>query len=194
MITQAKLRHLGVPALKVRRFAGTIKGERVERAMAILDLQSSPTCQLLSKLLRSAVANAVNNQHLSAEYLYVSNVLVDQGPTMKRIRPRARGRAYRVLKRSSHVTIELDLVKEQREAAAREAEAEEQKGKGRRKRASKPAKTEATDAAPAKKKPASKKTKAKGSDDDKGTAKKTAKRSAPRKTAGKSAKQTKEKE
>lgn len=109
MKTYARLRNFGVPALKVRRFGQTIKGEPVVRALAILDLQPSPTCQALGKLLRSAIANAQNNNQLSPEFLVVSNVMVDQGPTMKRIRPRARGRAYRVLKRSSHVTIELDL-------------------------------------------------------------------------------------
>jgi large subunit ribosomal protein L22 len=114
MSTVARLRNYGVPSLKIRRFAGTIKGEPVEKAMAILDLQSSPTCQTLAKLLRSAVANAVNNDGLAAENLVVSNVLVDVGPTMKRIKPRARGRAYRILKRSSHVTIEVDLRKDLR--------------------------------------------------------------------------------
>lgn len=109
MKTYARLRNFGVPALKVRRYGRTIKGEPVVRALAILDLQPSPTCQALGKLLRSAVANAQNNNHLSPEVLIVSNITADQGPTMKRIRPRARGRAYRVLKRSSHVTIELDL-------------------------------------------------------------------------------------
>src|SRR5512141_2871848 len=111
MITRARLTYFGVPPLKVRRFASTIKGEQVGRAMAILDLQSSPTCQTLGKLLRSAVANAENNNGLAPENLFVSNVLVDQGPTTKRIRPRARGRAYRILKRSCHVTIEVDLKK-----------------------------------------------------------------------------------
>ena len=111
MITRARLRYLGVPSLKVRRFASTIKGEPVDRAQAILDLQSSPTCQLLSKLLKSAVSNAENNIGLAPENLFVSNAYVDQGPTVKRIRPRARGRAYRILKRSCHVTIEVDLKK-----------------------------------------------------------------------------------
>lgn len=109
--TRAKLSYYGVPSLKVRRFASTIKGEPVERAVAILDLQPSPTCQALSKLLKSAIANAQHNNQLAPQYLVVSNVLVDQGPTLKRIRPRARGRAYRILKRSCHVTIELDLRK-----------------------------------------------------------------------------------
>ncbi|MCH7472286.1 50S ribosomal protein L22 [bacterium] len=106
----ARLRYLGVPPLKVRRFATTIKGEPVERAMAILELQSSPTCQSLCALLKSAVHNALNNHELAAENLLVSNVMVDAGPTLKRIKPRARGRAFRILKRSSHVTIELDLM------------------------------------------------------------------------------------
>ena len=107
----ARLRHLGVPSLKVRRFASTIKGEPVNKAVAILDLQSSPTCQALSKLLKSAIANAQNNLELDPKNLQVSNVLVDQGPSLKRIKPRARGRAFRILKRSCHVTIELDFKK-----------------------------------------------------------------------------------
>jgi large subunit ribosomal protein L22 len=114
MSTVAHLKNFGVPSLKIRRFAGTIKGEPVERAMAILDLQSSPTCQALAKLLRSAVANAEHNDGLAAENLVVSNVIVNVGPTMKRIKPRARGRAYRIFKRSSHVTIEVDLRKDLR--------------------------------------------------------------------------------
>jgi large subunit ribosomal protein L22 len=115
MSTIARLRNYGVPSLKIRRFAGTIKGEPVERAMAILDLQSSPTCQTLAKLLRSAVANAQHNEGLAPENLVVKNVLVDVGPTMKRIKARARGRAYRIFKRSSHVTIEVDLRKDLRD-------------------------------------------------------------------------------
>jgi large subunit ribosomal protein L22 len=180
MITHARLRHFGVPALKVRRFASTIKGEPVERALAILDLQSSPTCQTLSKLLRSAVANAMNNHQLSAEYLQVSNVLVDQGPTMKRIRPRARGRAYRVLKRSSHVTIELDLIESQRGAPTEtEIVAEKEPAKAS-KRA--PAKKKESKAKPAGK-TAAKTTKAKQKTADKPAtkAKKASTKSTPKK-------------
>jgi len=190
MITRAKLSHLGVPALKIRRFASTIKGEKVERALAILDLQPSPTCQYLSKLLRSALANAVNNHQLAADYLYVSNVLVDQGPTMKRIRPRARGRAYRVLKRSSHVTIELDLVKEQREHAEVGAtEVTKKAAKPARKAAGKTAKPEKKKTtatkkkAPAKKTGTTKKTATAG----KSASKEEAKAQVPRKSASKSA-------
>jgi len=105
----ARLKHLGVPSLKVRRFARTIKGQDALRAVSILDLQPSPTCQALSKLLKSAIANAQNNLELDPANLKVDNVLVDQGPSMKRIKPRARGRAYRILKRSCHVTVELGV-------------------------------------------------------------------------------------
>jgi large subunit ribosomal protein L22 len=156
MITHAKLKHFGVPALKVRRFASTIKGEPVERALAILDLQPSPTCQTLGKLLRSAVANAMNNHQLSPEYLLVSNVLVDQGPTMKRIRPRARGRAYRVMKRSSHVTIELDLIESQRTAPAKEVIAQEKPRSKSKPTTEKAAAKKTAKASPAKKKTAGK--------------------------------------
>jgi large subunit ribosomal protein L22 len=133
MITRARLTDFGVGFLKVRRFASTIKGEPVDRAIAILDMQSSPTCQTLHKLLRSAVANAENNNQIAPENLIVSNVMIDQGPTTKRIRPRARGRAYRILKRSCHVTIELDLKK----GLSVEALREEQSSKGRAKRTGK---------------------------------------------------------
>lgn len=109
MKTIARLTNFGIPPLKARRFAGTIKGQAVHNALAILSLQSSPACQALHKLLKSAVANAENNNNLDASKLEVSNVIVDNGPTMKRIRPRARGRAYQILKRSCHVTIELDI-------------------------------------------------------------------------------------
>ena len=117
MKTYARLSDFGVPSLKVRRFAGTIKGEPVDRALAILALQNSPACQGLHKLLRSAMANAENNNGLTLSNLVVSNVMVDNGPTLKRIRPRARGRAYQILKRSCHVTIELDLSKEAKRRA-----------------------------------------------------------------------------
>jgi large subunit ribosomal protein L22 len=116
MKTIARLRYFGVGTLKVRRFAGTIKGQPVRSALAILEVQGSPTCQTLHKLLTSAVANAEHNNQLSADNLEVSNVLVDDAPRMKRIRPRARGRAYRIEKRACHVTIEVDLRKDLRQA------------------------------------------------------------------------------
>lgn len=140
MITRSRLTFFGVGFLKVRRFASTIKGEPVERAIAILDMQSSPTCQTLHKLLQSAVANAEHNNQIAPENLLVSNVLIDQGPTVKRIHPRARGRAYRILKRSCHITIELDLKKGLTLEKLQEEHASKEKSRPRRERA---AKTEA---------------------------------------------------
>jgi len=170
----------GVPSLKIRRFAGTIKGEPVEKAMAILDLQSSPTCQTLAKLLRSAVANAVHNDGLAAENLVVSNVLVDVGPTMKRIKPRARGRAYRIFKRSSHVTIEVDLRKDLRGKveAAGGGTAAKTAGKSTATKTAATKSAAAKTAAPAAKKTAAKST-AKSTGGDAGAAKTAAKKTSP---------------
>jgi large subunit ribosomal protein L22 len=134
MITRARLSYFGVGFLKVRRYVGTIKGQPVDHAIAILDLQPSPTCQTLGKLLRSAVANAENNNGVDRDNLMVSSVLVDQGPTLKRIQPRARGRAYRILKRSCHVTIEVDLRKGLTLEKLRQEQAAAQKQRGRQKR------------------------------------------------------------
>ena len=179
----AKLRHFGVPPLKVRRFASTIKGEQVGKALAILALQSSPTCQSLHKLLRSAIANAENNNGLTAENLVVSNILVDQGPMMKRIRPRARGRAYRIFKRSCHVTIELDL-KPGLTLETLKASEDEKGGRSRRRKTpatEKAAKTEA----PAGKAPAKKAAKKDAKPESKtaGTAKKAQTKPASKKSA-----------
>ncbi|GEM_PF-173304 len=199
MKTYARLRHFGVPALKVRRYGRTIKGEPVVRALAILDLQPSPTCQALGKLLRSAIANAQNNNQLSPEVLVVSNVTADQGPTMKRIRPRARGRAYRVLKRSSHVTIELDL-KPGIATAPGPRKADESEPPKRRPRAkpeSEPAAGEAADdkqqaKKPRKRAPAAKAKKAEQKGDSAAQAKPRAKKPAAKPKAGKEDKESKE--
>lgn len=121
MKVTARLTDLGVPALKARRFAGTVKGQPVDKALAILDLQSSPVCQALAKLVRSAAANAEHNHKLDRNNLEVANVIVDQGHVFKRIKPMARGRAYRIVKRSCHVTVVLDLQASIRSAQNRAA-------------------------------------------------------------------------
>ena len=100
---------------------------------------------LLEVLLKEKKINAQNNNQLSPEVLVVSNITADQGPTMKRIRPRARGRAYRVLKRSSHVTIELDL--KPGISTAPGADKGDEAAPPKRRRRTKPASNEATAAA-----------------------------------------------
>ena len=76
--------------------------------MAILKYTPKAACEVLEKLLKSAIANAENNNGMKAENLYVAECYANKGPTMKRIRPRAQGRAYRIEKRMSHITIVLD--------------------------------------------------------------------------------------
>ena len=96
--------------LKIRRFAQLIKGQPYERAEAALIVSSSPACEEMLKVLRSAAANAENNFGLDRGNLYVSTVMVDEGPRLKRFRARARGRPGPILKRMSHLTIYLDEI------------------------------------------------------------------------------------
>ena len=82
-----------------------IRGKNVQEAKAILDYTPKAACEDLKKLLKSAVANAENNNNMDPEKLYISECFVCPGPVMKRVMPRAQGRAYRILKRTSHVTL-----------------------------------------------------------------------------------------
>lgn len=103
--TRAVLRHSRVSAYKVRPVLDLIRGKEVQRAREALQFSERDAAQLVDKLLRSAVANAENNDGLDPEGLYVSACYADEGPTMKRWRPRARGRATRIRKRTCHVTV-----------------------------------------------------------------------------------------
>ncbi len=103
--TRAVLRHSRVSAYKVRPVLDLIRGKDVQRAREALQFSERDVAQLVDKLLRSAVANAENNDGLDPEGLYVSACYADEGPTMKRWRPRARGRATRIRKRTCHVTV-----------------------------------------------------------------------------------------
>lgn len=114
MPVTATLKYMRVSPFKVRKYTQLFKGKSVEEARAILAYHPSPTCEAILKLLNSAVANAENNHDLDPALLVVRNVVVDGASTYKRIRPRARGRANRILKRTSHITIEVDLKAEYR--------------------------------------------------------------------------------
>jgi large subunit ribosomal protein L22 len=103
--TRAVLRHAGVSPYKVREVIDIIRGKPVHEAADLLRFVERDAAGLLEKLLHSAVANAANNDGLDPEELYVSACYVDEGPTAKRWRPRARGRATRIRKRSSHITL-----------------------------------------------------------------------------------------
>ncbi|MEK9170375.1 MAG: 50S ribosomal protein L22 [Patescibacteria group bacterium] len=106
--TTAKLNHLHIAPRKVRLIADGIRGLRVNEAEAQLMFRPQRSSGPLLKLLRSAVANAKNNEKLDADKLVVKSIFVDQGPVMKRFLPRSMGRATPLLKRTSHVTIILE--------------------------------------------------------------------------------------
>ncbi len=105
---QASAKYVGIPATKAKIVLDQIKGKDVVTAAALLNYSPRYAAEIIGKVLKSAVANAENNLGMDVSKLYVEEVSADQGPTMKRIRPRAQGRAYRILKRSSHISIILN--------------------------------------------------------------------------------------
>lgn len=105
---QAHLKQARVPDTKARLVLNEIKGKDVETARAILLYSPQKSAYLVLKLLDSAVANAENNLGLDKEDLYVEEAVANQGPIMKRIRPRAKGRADRIHKKTSHISIYLN--------------------------------------------------------------------------------------
>ena len=109
MAAQATLRYLRIAPRKVRVVANLIRGRTVEDAMNLLTFTNKRAAPVLRKLLTSAVANAEQDGELDTDRLYVAEITVDQGPTLKRWRPRAQGRAYRINKKTSHVTVILDV-------------------------------------------------------------------------------------
>ncbi|MEJ2576238.1 MAG: 50S ribosomal protein L22 [Gammaproteobacteria bacterium] len=101
----AKLRFARISAQKGRLVADQIRGLPVERALDVLAFSNKKGAVMMKKVLDSAIANAENNEGADVDELKVKAVTVDEGPTMKRIRPRAKGRASRILKRTSHITV-----------------------------------------------------------------------------------------
>ncbi len=106
-VVRAQAKYVRSSARKARLVCDHIRGKSVEEARAILALTPRAIAQDWSKLLESAVANAEHNHELVGEDLYVKAVHADEGPTIKRFRPRAMGRATKILKRTSHLTIQL---------------------------------------------------------------------------------------
>ncbi len=104
----AKLSYARVSVTKACFVLDAIRGKDVDTALAIVTYNPRYASSLVKKLLESAVANAENNNGLKRENLYVAECYATSGPIMKRIQPRAQGRAYRILKRMSHITVVLD--------------------------------------------------------------------------------------
>ncbi len=113
MEARAVARYVRVSPRKARLVVDLIRGKKIDDARAILKFSPRAAAEIVEKVLNSAVANAERNLHLRSDELVVGSTFVDEGPTLKRIRPRAMGRAFRINKRTSHITV---IVK-QREGA-----------------------------------------------------------------------------
>ena len=112
----AKLRYLQASPQKVRLVADLIRGKGVQEASNLLQLSKKSAARPLEKLLKSAIANAENrDDQVDVDELFVKEIFVDGGPTLKRLRPQPMGRAFRILKRQSHITIKLDTRKGEQE-------------------------------------------------------------------------------
>ncbi len=108
MATEAKLKNARIAAQKMRLVADQVRGLPVEQALNVLTFSDKKAAHLIKKLLESAIANAEHNDGADVDELRVSRICVDEGPTMKRWRARARGRAAKILKRTSHVTVAVE--------------------------------------------------------------------------------------
>jgi large subunit ribosomal protein L22 len=106
----ARASNVRVTPMKARRVVALIRDLPAKEALSILKFAPQAASEPVSKVLASAIANAEHNFQLDPESLFVSSAFVDEGPTMKRFRPRAQGRAYRINKRTSHITIEVESV------------------------------------------------------------------------------------
>ncbi|MCG8437662.1 MAG: 50S ribosomal protein L22, partial [Pseudomonadales bacterium] len=103
----ARLRGARISAQKARLVADQVRGLEVEKALNLLEFSPKKAAKIVKKVLESAIANAENNDGADVDELKVSTVFVDEGMTMKRIRPRAKGRADRILKRTCHITVKV---------------------------------------------------------------------------------------
>lgn len=107
MESKAVLKFARLSPQKARLVADTVRGEPVDRALSILRFSRTKAAGVVRKVLESAIANAENNEGADVDELRVSSIFIDQGPTMKRTMPRAKGRADRIIKRTSHITIHV---------------------------------------------------------------------------------------
>ncbi len=104
---RAKLSYARISSRKVKIVIDLIRNKSVGEALAILKFTPKAGAEIVEKLLNSAIANAQNNHNMDVDKLYVAEIFANQGPTLKRIMPRAQGRAFRIRKRTSHITVVL---------------------------------------------------------------------------------------
>ena len=105
MEVKATAKYIRIAPRKIRIVMNLIRAKSIREAFAILKFTPKVGSEVIEKVLRSAVANAEHNNDMDVEKMFVSSCSVDQGPTLKRIHPRSRGQAFKILKRSSHVTV-----------------------------------------------------------------------------------------
>lgn len=105
MEVAAKLRYSRISPQKARLVADQVRGLPIGRALQVLEFSPKRAAKIIKKVLDSAIANAEHNEGADIDELKVSRIFVDEGPTLKRIRPRAKGRADRIMKRTSHITV-----------------------------------------------------------------------------------------
>ena len=105
MEARAQARYVRVTPQKARRVVNLIRGMQADQAQSLLRYAEQAASEPIGKVLDSAIANATNNFNMNPDGLVVKEAFVDEGPTMRRIRPRAQGRAYRIRKRTSHITV-----------------------------------------------------------------------------------------
>ena len=107
---RAVARHVRISPNKARRVVNLVRGLPAKEALTVLQFAPQAASEQVYKVLASAIANAENNERLDPDALLVSEAFVDEGPTLKRFRPRAQGRAYRIRKRTCHITIAVEAV------------------------------------------------------------------------------------
>lgn len=105
MEVKATAKYVRISPRKVRLVVNTVRGKPVEDALATLRFLPNAAAKAVAKVVQSAAANAENNFQLSPDELYIARIYADEGPTLKRFRPRSRGRVSPILKRSSHITV-----------------------------------------------------------------------------------------
>ena len=118
---RAVARHVRISPNKARRVVNLVRGLPAKEALTVLQFAPQAASEQVYKVLASAIANAENNERLDPDALLVSEAYVDEGPTLKRFRPRAQGRAYRIRKRTCHITIAVEAVAPATQARKRHA-------------------------------------------------------------------------
>ena len=152
---RAIARHVRVSPMKARRVVNLVRGLPAREALTVLQFAPQSASEPVYKVLASAIANAENNERLDPDSLLVAEAYVDEGPTLKRFRPRAQGRAYRIRKRTSHITIVVESVPANQARAAKAGVAKATRAA--KAVAAEPDETDEVESTSAAKKPAAKK-------------------------------------